>query len=972
MNLKNIIKLSWRDFKNQKVRAVFGISGILISVLLLSAVGILIDSLNYNYMDVATAEAGSADIQISKTISVDLTFNPYFDLNIIEENLEINNQIDFLFPRIMELIDVEPLGNSEEKTKIIFYGIDTVLEQNSNRLGNLILCDHKTLEETNQYFQGPIQEGNCIILENTAKILNVTVGDVLTISHARYTKNLTITAICIQDLRFSMAETNLVITELSQAQSFLNEEGRINYVMITLKNREYIYNTRDIAGTTQKILDIGSEIQNQLGLDYVIELPKMQSLESTESESMMIEVMMYFVTFLAMLISAILINSILMTSIEERIREFGVQRVLGAKSRENILMVIAQGLFIGVIGTVFGILLSVFLVPPILTAVYQFLNLEIFQIIILPETIIQNFLIGILVTLVISIFPALKAGNLKITQAIDPFRHKEEGYILKKEGSPNVKIILIGLSISTIGVLIFIFLPRIMVTQDLSIVTSLFIGLLLAILIGLVFALIGLIPAVEWLVLQIFRPFIRKYYPIVKLSLKRNRRRNTGNILMFSLTFSFIFFISSYIEISAQSTKNNLEFQYGADLVIFNQGTVDGGDSIDLEFYSKIIKMQGIKETSPILSNSIDMSEIVSVSSIASESGDLSALFSFFQKFSDDDKYDTFVGSVTAFHQTTAGLIGVNQSYVNMANENYFIWDTASGSNTAYSFSALFDSNRNDTIILSKNMADLIGITQVDQKVRMTFADSSKGADGETGNATTMTVVGITGGMPGFFNFRSSSLMVSRSGVMCSMKNYLEWMNEGSIMNKSTPLDKILINLKDTSTDSIKDIKSLIIDLYGNDYSFIVDDNVSKIDMMTQNDATLDAIMEVILTMTIVIALFGLISTMYSIMLERMFEVGLMRAMGLRSTNVQEMFIVESLVLMLAAGTLGLLIGSVIAFFLMDNIAMITEMPVSYLISVETFLRTYLISVSLCIIGILAITRKIRKWSIMDIFRQSF
>lgn len=984
----NVFKFSWRDFKNQKIRAAFGIGGILISVFLLTTVGVMIDTLNFNYLDTATIQAGSSDILITKTVSSDLSFEPFFDQNYIEDQLRNEEEIDYLFPRIMQFVDVEPLGKLEEKARIIFYGIDSDLEQNSGRLGDLRIIDPETLEDTGALYTGPIPEGHAIILKNTATILNVTVGDFLTLTYTRYSVNLTIDAICTQVLRFSAVETNLIITELEEAQKFLDEEGKINNLYATLRYREFIYNTRNIAGTTEDILEIGARLQEQLGFEYIIELPKLAELETVESETMMMEVMMSFATFLAVMISAILINSVLTTSVEERIREFGVMRVLGGKNRENVAMVIIQGLFIGLIGTGVGVIISVFFVPAFLLWIYQIFNISpIPPFIVLPETVVLNFFIGIGVTLAISVFPAFKAGNLNITNAIDPFRHVEEGYKLKKEGSPNSKIILIGASISTIGLLIFILFPRIMATGDLSIVSSLFIGLLIVILMGLVFALVGIVPAFEWLILQLFKPFIRKFHPIVSLSIKRNQRRNTGNVIMFALSFSFIFFISSFMEINKQSSRNNLEFQYGADLVVFNQGTSTEGDSINPEFLRRLLDTPGIKEAAPVLHNSVDFSQIIALTSgdfdltsltnigsdiSMSNSGSFNfgSLFSRF--FSEEEKYDTFVGSITSFQQVRCGFIGVNQSYVDLSQEKYYIWDAASGSSTQASFGALFDTERNDTVIISKNIADRLGVTQLNQKIRLTFADSTQGASRNSGNATTMTVVGISGGMPGFWNFRSSALITAGSGVMMSMENYLAWMNLGTLTNQSTTLDKILINLEDVSEEGISDVKSLVNDLFEKDYDFLVDDNISKIGSLLGDQTVINMILEIVLTITIVIALFGLVSTMYSTLVERMFEIGLLRAMGLKGKDVNSMFVVESLVLMLSSGTVGLFIGSYTAFMLMDNIAILMEMPIAYVVSIPTLFRIYLLSISLCFIGIYMITYKIKKWSIMDIFRRTF
>lgn len=969
----NILAFSWRDFKKQKIKSIFGIIGILVSIFLLSAVGILIDSLSYSYLDVATSQAGSADIDITTNISPNLNFNLFMDEKTIENTLHVS-EIDYYFPRILMLVDAEPFGNTEMKTRIMFYGINTTLEQNSGTLGNLYLCDNYTLVETNQIFKGPIPNGHCIILQGTAKVLNVTAGDWLLLSYAGNTENFTIDAVCVQNERFSAVETNLIITELPQAQKFLNEPGKVNYLLATIKDREKVYDTRDIPATTKRLMNIGSEIQEQLGFGYSITLPKLEQLQSSSMVTMMMTVMMVFVSILSMLITGILINSILTTSVEEKIREFGIIRVVGGKKRNNILVVLSQGLFMGIIGTIGGILLAVFIIPWILTLLFNSLNLwsQPIPFIVLPKTIILDILIGIAVSLVISLFPALKSGNINITTAIDPYRHDDEGYKLQKEGSANIKIILMGIAISIAGLIIFILFPRIMLTQDLALISSLFIALLLAVLIGMVFAFVGLVPAVEWLFLQIFKPFIRKYHPIVRLSLRRNRRRNMGNILMFSLTFSFIFFMSSFLTIRSTMTTKNLQFQYGSDLVLINQGATSQKQGVDIDLFNKILKTTGVKDASPVLYNSFDATELLALLGSATQEGiDLNSLNSIFSNaFNTGNKYKTFIGSITGFSQIDCGLVGINQSYVNMSDQNNFMWDKNSGTTQQSAFSAIFNQTNNNSIIISKNIADYIGVTHVGQKVRMVFANTNQNKD--NGNATTMIVAGISSGMPGFFNFQSSQLSVYGGGVMMSLDNYLSWMNQGNLNNKNTTIDKIMINLRDNSEKSVDDFKTLINDLYGQQYNFLIDDNISMINLMTSGDNTIDLVMQIILTITILISLFGLISTMYSTLMERLYEIGLLRAMGLRADNVRGMFVSESLIMMLAAGTIGMFIGSFIAYIMVSNVAILSQMPTPYVLDIGTLLRTYAIAISACVGGIIIMTRKIYKWSVIEIFRSSF
>ena len=976
----NFLSFAWRDFKKNKVNSIFGIGGIAISIFLLSTVGILIDSLSFSYLDIATNQAGSADLIISKNISPDLGFDMYMDQNYIENSLKID-EIDYYFPRILMTVSAESVWTTESKL-FIFYGINTTLEQNSGKMGDLYLVNNITFEETNEIFQGPIPDGYCILLKNTAKILNVTIGDWVLLKYTDRIVNLTVYAICVQKLRFSSVENTLIIVELPQAQNFLNQPGKVNYIMATVKNREKIYDTRDIEKTTEILRDIGTKIQDQIGFDYMISLPKLEQLEVSEFMNVAMETMMIFMSILCLLITTILINSILTTSIEERIREFGVLRVLGSHKMENIVIVLYQGLFMGFIGTIIGILFSILAVPPVLTFAFNYLKLWTTPIpfVILPQTIFQSFALGIVSTILISILPAFKAGSVNIAKVIDPYRRsEEEEYKLKKVESANTRIILLGIAISSIGILLFILFPRIMAMRNMQSMILLFMILMLAILFGFVLAFIGLIPPIEFILLQIFRPLIRRFVPIVHLSLKRNRRRNTGNIVMFSLTFSFIFFISSFIIMRHQMVTTSLEFQYGSDLVIINQGSYEEGNSIDFEFLNKLSQLEGIKATAPVVHNTIDAVEILSVAFSLSEEGvsDFSSLGSIFMRIFQNDKIDTYIGDLAAFHLVECGLIGINQSYVDLANKNLMMWDSDTNSNAEDAFNALFEPSRNDTIIISKSLADYLGITQLGQKVRMVFVNRSEGQTMYSGYTTTMTVVGVTAGMPGFWNFRSAEYSAYMgAGVMISLNNYIAWMGENITLKggdlPKQPIDKILINLENPTQSEIDDAKSLIRELFSEDYSFIIDDNISKIKIATEGDETIELILEIVLYLTIFIAIFGLLSTLYSTLIERLYEIGLLRSMGLRVSNVRLIFIVETLILVLSSGLLGMFVGSFIAYEMVSNVAMMLEMPLYFVIDMATLFRTFSISISACIIGVIEITRKIKQWSIMDVFRKTF
>ncbi|MEJ2293646.1 MAG: hypothetical protein P8Y23_02650, partial [Candidatus Lokiarchaeota archaeon] len=98
------IKHAWLNIRKDKAKAIFGIAGIMTSIVLLTAIGMVNDTLSYNYMEIVTSTTGNSDILISKRIQTDLNYNPFFNESIIDTTLNDIEGVEELFPRMMMLI----------------------------------------------------------------------------------------------------------------------------------------------------------------------------------------------------------------------------------------------------------------------------------------------------------------------------------------------------------------------------------------------------------------------------------------------------------------------------------------------------------------------------------------------------------------------------------------------------------------------------------------------------------------------------------------------------------------------------------------------------------------------------------------------------------------------------------------------------------------------------------------------------
>jgi len=970
------LQQSWLNVKKDRAKVLFGLSGITISIILLTAIGMINDSMSYNYMGIITSTTGSSDILISRAVNTDLTFDPFFDESIIENELSNIEGVDELFPRIMMLVKVSS-DNTDSNGSLQVYGIDFLKEANNGEMGNLNIVDQNGTETGRNYLAEP-NMGECVILWKVAELLNVSIGDLIHMNYQQYSLDVEVVAICNQDLKFTELERALIIINLEQAQSFLQRDGEINLIMGTLENPQSIYVVSDIDFTKRQIREIGTLIQQRLDPnDYTVAMPKLQEISAQQFLLMGMTIIFWFITIISMLITGILINSILSTSTEERIREYGILRVVGGKKMFPVKMVIFEGVMIGVIGSIIGIILGLIGTPPVIDTLFTLTDfpLQNMDFVIQPQTVILAFSIGSIVSLVVSLFPALKTAKIDIIKSITPFHKKEQGWEVKKEGSMNVRSFLIGTALATIGMLVFILLPSVFVSGDMMMIAGLFIGLIAAILIGLVFASVGIIPIIQSLLIGAFTPFIKKYAHIIKISLKRNRRRNTSTVVMFAISFSFIFFITSVSEMESQNLATNLRFQYGSDLVLINQGINPETNAITLSTIQEFNSIDGIDDVAISLYNMFDITSVLSVLFDFSESGAgfdedsiNDAFINIFEFYTEqaEEKYQVKGGDLANFDDLEVGFIGIEKNYYNLMDNDLMIWSSPqSGFN--YSFSQVF--NKNNTCIIAKSLATVFGIDDVGEYIRLTFYNPK--IPNDPGNITIFRVVGISGGMPGFFNFRTSEASAEGGGIMVSLENYMRLMNVKNQWDAKMVVDKAFIKLKDDSEAIIEDTKEEIQDIStGKDY--FLDDAITKVNMMQSMFDRQSSLMEVVLWFAIVIAIFGLVSTMYAVMLERKFEIGILRSMGMKTRNVRNLFLVESLIIMLSSGTMGTLIGTYCAYLMETNLGLMTEMPIVFSIPVDVLFRVFSISIFFGIVGMYLILIKLSRQSVMDIFRQTF
>ncbi|NEU05247.1 ABC transporter permease [Clostridium senegalense] len=141
------------------------------------------------------------------------------------------------------------------------------------------------------------------------------------------------------------------------------------------------------------------------------------------------------------IVAGIVIYNIFNIMVTERIKEFGIYRALGASSNKIKIIVVLEGIMVGIVFIPIGILIGTFFANIIVIGLRNSSNnlLNLFN---APlNGIIQSFLIGILAIIIGCYFPAKKASKISPIEAIVSNNNLElKGHMLKEGLNPKKSI----------------------------------------------------------------------------------------------------------------------------------------------------------------------------------------------------------------------------------------------------------------------------------------------------------------------------------------------------------------------------------------------------------------------------------------------------------------------------------------------------------------------------------------------------
>lgn len=117
---------------------------------------------------------------------------------------------------------------------------------------------------------------------------------------------------------------------------------------------------------------------------------------------------------IALVVGGIGIMNIMLASINERIREIGIRKAIGARDRDILIQVIVESVVLSLLGGIFGVLVSLFLTHTIGVIIRESLSAPVIR----AAPLVFASSISVIIGISFGLYPALKASKLDPIEAL--------------------------------------------------------------------------------------------------------------------------------------------------------------------------------------------------------------------------------------------------------------------------------------------------------------------------------------------------------------------------------------------------------------------------------------------------------------------------------------------------------------------------------------------------------------------------
>ena len=292
-----------------------------------------------------------------------------------------------------------------------------------------------TLKE-GQFLSDDLKKREVVLVESFAEDENIQVGEIIKIITPNGTKELKVVGLIAREGPGKTNNGSFGVIPLKSAQELFNRSNNLDQIDIVPVNPN---------PSTDELSQLRISIAQQVGDDYAVTYPSGQGERMTQMLQNY-QIGLNFMSGVALFVGAFLIYNAFAMTVVERTREFGMLRTIGMTRRQVISQVLVEAVFLGILGSALGVGLGIFLARGLTSLMETLMNQELGIVQIATNDMIFSTSIGVGVTLLAALIPALQAGRISPIEALRVRGKSQEGWLIRYGWT--LGIILLGGSVA--------------------------------------------------------------------------------------------------------------------------------------------------------------------------------------------------------------------------------------------------------------------------------------------------------------------------------------------------------------------------------------------------------------------------------------------------------------------------------------------------------------------------------------------
>jgi putative ABC transport system permease protein len=250
----------------------------------------------------------------------------------------------------------------------------------------------------------PVADDEVAVDKGTAEDKGFEVGQTVTVAGDPGTRRYKLVGIAKFGSVDSLAGATVVLMNLRQAQEMTDTVGKFDSIIAAAEPGTSPEEARDSVRAAMR----GDGVDVRTGEEEAAE-----ETADTQEDLGFLRIALLVFGGIAIFVGAFVISNTFSITIAQRLKELALLRTLGASRRQVLRSVLLEAVLIGTVSAVLG-LLGGLLVAPGIVGVFNALGVDLptSDTVILGRTVVVSLLVGIVVTVVASLAPAIRATRI--------------------------------------------------------------------------------------------------------------------------------------------------------------------------------------------------------------------------------------------------------------------------------------------------------------------------------------------------------------------------------------------------------------------------------------------------------------------------------------------------------------------------------------------------------------------------------